>query len=1009
MSSKSPKRKLRVVESIPKNKKSNSENVNVQHESPGARSLYQPSENEVGYTDNDRRQDIRNLRGNRRHRPNNENMKNPDHRRSTSSPLPDMSMLKNSSPSTSPNSHFGDNVQNISQVQSDVSDISSISILNNTHSSSSSNDNQRNSPISQLNESLSRPSRFRNPQLSVTPPMLSLNINNIEPNNNHGENNQISTNMMGMDVVLSGTEVQQQQQYQHHQQQHNNNNNSNNLFTPRNNSNSCNDFFYSPSSSTDGANLSDIREVDLGTPVPKYGSPTAIHGRELDIDPDHINDHNGGGGLLSYQLQHHIQLQNQPQTQHQLQQAYSASKARKPTPMKSPFSNQHHQHHLDSSGNKLSRSIFEQGAISSCRSLNSSYCPPTPTRSINTPQRDSIHETLHSYMLLYESATHTNSSGSPSVSESLSVSFQNDFTQSGPPIGSGNFADVFPVKDHINGHDFAIKKLKHSFTSVNARVCMMREVDIMTLVCKEYCPYILQLIRAWQEDGYLFLQLGLAERGTLLDLMKSMSHRREFFPERTLWHILHDVTSGLQHIHKCGIVHLDIKPANLLISGDFKIMIGDFGNAYKLENIIVSSDGVEGDTCYMAIELLMNEVIVTTAADVFSLGLTLYELWNFIPYEDHSYCGLTTGGEEWHDLRENRVPPLREVELHHASPVLRSTIPDMLRWECAERPSIETLLAIEQVQEAGRRSSSSCSSGGGGDSDPVLMSAVLVSSSGIRLTRTQSYMNEDGVVVNGIGIGSNDGSSGDGDGDGITMALDDETRAITPTPQMCSLAHRFPTGPTTPFHSSRATAATTTAPSSISTPISLIALSHANNHSVPRTCPQPRAWDIMPEENCYSFGFIRVSTPTTSSRINNSNKLHTQSQSSPSSNVFNSRSQSSSSSSIMHRPNPILLSSSTPPTTTSFSSSGGVAVAVAAVKHPRSHSHEIEHERFHLLNSIHSTLFSSADVDVDVEAMTMNMKVESNLGDSEGMDLSSSSDASRESSKTRRSGRSRRK
>ena len=46
-----------------------------------------------------------------------------------------------------------------------------------------------------------------------------------------------------------------------------------------------------------------------------------------------------------------------------------------------------------------------------------------------------------------------------------------------------------------------------------------------------------------------------------------------------MWRIVHDVAAGLAHIHGCGIVHLDVKPANLLISQEGVVKIGDFGMA----------------------------------------------------------------------------------------------------------------------------------------------------------------------------------------------------------------------------------------------------------------------------------------------------------------------------------------------------------------------------------------------------------------------------------------------
>ena len=103
---------------------------------------------------------------------------------------------------------------------------------------------------------------------------------------------------------------------------------------------------------------------------------------------------------------------------------------------------------------------------------------------------------------------------------------------------------------------YAIKKSKRQFRSKKDRVSAMVEVMIMKKLNLTYCEYIIQLIRAWQEDGYFFVQLELAERGTLKELLSFIAIKNLSFEEITVWHIIHDISAGLKHIHDCGVVHL---------------------------------------------------------------------------------------------------------------------------------------------------------------------------------------------------------------------------------------------------------------------------------------------------------------------------------------------------------------------------------------------------------------------------------------------------------------------
>ena len=217
------------------------------------------------------------------------------------------------------------------------------------------------------------------------------------------------------------------------------------------------------------------------------------------------------------------------------------------------------------------------------------------------------------------------------------IIFQRDFENQGL-LGAGTFAEVYKVR-RKTGEDkmtiYAIKKSRRQFRSKRDREWLMSEVVMMKLLGNGHCPYVVPFIRAWQEDSFFYVQMGYAERGTLKEYLVHMGSSKNYnqlrrknhsissssnssssssssaeanslasynnstpnpyivVHESTIWRVIHDVVVGLEHIHSSGIVHLDIKPANLLITERGCIQIGDFGMAAHIGS---REDGHEGDT-----------------------------------------------------------------------------------------------------------------------------------------------------------------------------------------------------------------------------------------------------------------------------------------------------------------------------------------------------------------------------------------------------------------------------
>lgn len=322
-----------------------------------------------------------------------------------------------------------------------------------------------------------------------------------------------------------------------------------------------------------------------------------------------------------------------------------------------------------------------------------------------------------------------------STEDGVSISFATSFENLGE-LGSGAFGDVYKVRSKADGQLYAVKRNRRQFRGKRDRDMAMAEVRTMQKlqsVCADsankakssYSLYVLFFYRAWQEEGFFYCQTELCCRDTCRDLMDSLRSKWQFavlkypsltnhlpgnqannddgvavavgrlMPDMTVWKICHDVAAGLSHIHSHGIVHHDIKPSNIFFVSHSRLgamcKIGDFGMAGEVGT---AEDGQEGDTVYMAPELLSSSE-KQPSADIFSLGLTLYELASDIGWQ------MPFEGPRWHEVRGGHhvpeLPPSRHFDLVRL-------IQAAIRADQTKRPSADEILnCFSLVKNAGSR------------------------------------------------------------------------------------------------------------------------------------------------------------------------------------------------------------------------------------------------------------------------------------------------------------------
>ena len=187
-------------------------------------------------------------------------------------------------------------------------------------------------------------------------------------------------------------------------------------------------------------------------------------------------------------------------------------------------------------------------------------------------------------------------------------------------------------------------------TQVAAKVVTLDNIETVDALVDRYKgiarlshPHILPIYDVGISDQLLFVITPLAEEGSLRQLMQ----RERVTPEFAV-RLVSQIADALQHLHNRGIVHLDVKPANILLTAGGRPLLGDFG-LLALEPGPSGRVRVRGTPAYMSPEQCRLEP-VGPASDQYSLAITSFELLT-----GHRPFSGSSPGETL--LRQSAEPP----------------------------------------------------------------------------------------------------------------------------------------------------------------------------------------------------------------------------------------------------------------------------------------------------------------------------------------------------------------
>ncbi|EKE37545.1 hypothetical protein ENUP19_0285G0023 [Entamoeba nuttalli] len=190
-------------------------------------------------------------------------------------------------------------------------------------------------------------------------------------------------------------------------------------------------------------------------------------------------------------------------------------------------------------------------------------------------------------------------------------------------IGAGGFGEVWKVRHKSMRFISAAKIIKLNKSSSESI-----QKEIITFKQMKH-PNILSYLGTYTEKDNVWIIMELCNAGSLKDIIKTLNTP---LPEQAIACIIKGVVNGLEALHNANIIHLDIKPANILISDDCEVKLTDFGISKHVNDLC--EDKWYGSAPYMAPEVVFKKPF-TTKSDIWSLGITILELRERKPpYED---------------------------------------------------------------------------------------------------------------------------------------------------------------------------------------------------------------------------------------------------------------------------------------------------------------------------------------------------------------------------------------
>jgi serine/threonine protein kinase len=203
------------------------------------------------------------------------------------------------------------------------------------------------------------------------------------------------------------------------------------------------------------------------------------------------------------------------------------------------------------------------------------------------------------------------------------------------PIGKGSFGKVYRAVRISDGQEYALKELEIKTMNQRERDDALNEVRLLASIKH---PHTIRYYDAFFDSDKLYIVTEFARFGDIGAKIKRHIGRKELMDEDLIWCFFIQTLMGTAALHERGIIHRDLKTANIFLTSGRGVKLGDLGVAKIAKSGLATTQ--IGTPYYMAPELWRGRPY-DKKADVWSLGAVLYEMASLKhPFEAKDEKGL---------------------------------------------------------------------------------------------------------------------------------------------------------------------------------------------------------------------------------------------------------------------------------------------------------------------------------------------------------------------------------